>query len=144
MNLNSYHLSFNYSIGDVEYIVVTIYKSLFRLIKFILWWVFMEINRRCLKTYFMKADLERRALRYAHLSILLCIQGCQHDVWTSAFAIILNVVIKSLQEIVLQFLHFLMYPSFYLANVLEVWFFWEIYLLFIIKWKEMGSAGRLA
>lgn len=80
----------------------------------------MEINRRCLKTYFMKADLERRALRYAHLSILLCIQGCQHDVWTSAFAIILNVVIKSLQEIVLQFLHFLMYPSFYLANVLEV------------------------
>lgn len=104
----------------------------------------MEINRGCLKTYFLKADLEHRALRSAHLNILLCIQGCQHDVWASASAIILNVVIKSLWKIVLQFLHFLIYLLFYLAKVLKVCFFWEIYLLFIKKWKEMGSAGRLA
>lgn len=92
--------------------VVTPYKSLFKLTKFIFSWISMEINRRCLKTYLLKANLEHRTLRSARLSILLCIQGCQHDVWASAFAIILNVVIKSLWEIVLQFLHFLMYPPF--------------------------------
>lgn len=62
--------------------------------------------------HLLKADLEHRTLRSAHLSILLCFQGCQHDMWASAFAIILNVVIKSLWEIVFQFLHFLMYSPF--------------------------------
>lgn len=92
--------------------IVTPYKSLFKLTKIVFSWPFMEINRRCLKIYFLKGDLEHRALRFACLSILLCIQGCQHDVWASAFAIISNMVINSLWEIILQFLHFLMYPSF--------------------------------
>lgn len=61
----------------------------------------MEITRRCLQTYLLQANLEHRTLRSAHISILLCIQGCQHDVWASGFAIILNVVIKSLWEIIL-------------------------------------------
>lgn len=72
----------------------------------------MDINRRCLKPYLLKTDLEHRTLRSVHLSIILWIQGCQHDVWASAFAIILNVIVKSLWEIVLQFLHFLVYPPF--------------------------------
>lgn len=51
--------------------VVTPYKSLFKLIKMIFSWLFMEINRRSLKIHTLNADLERRTLRSAHLSIFI-------------------------------------------------------------------------
>ena len=99
--------------------IVTPYKSLFKLIKIIFSWLFMEINRRCLKIYFLKGDLEHRALRSSCLSILLCIQGCQHDVWASAFAIISNMVINSLWKIVLQSCIFLCTLLLFIQGVKE-------------------------
>lgn len=125
------------SLGDIEHIAMVPYSSSFELIKSVPSWLFMEINRGCLNNL-PESWPGTQSSPASTLNTVFCIQGYQHDVCTPASAIMSNIANKSLWEIVLGFLGFLLWPSSYLAKILK-----EIQLLFIKKEKETEITGAL-